>query len=253
MTALEQLKAILKETYRSEDGAEYMVELRPGLTEQRIDQLAASLPTGTIPSEVRQLLHFSSGFSFYGLDDITIDGIQEFGFENIFPNSVQLAGDGFGNFWILDVDASGSWNSVFFVCHDPAVVVLHSGSLTEFIKHIDEYGKMGRNSNLGIIHEETVMDIWQNDPGFTNINEALQSPDRVLSAFAAELPTHFVIADLRGKPNKSGFAWGKFGPKIENAVRHKTELLWGFESRGRQQKSPTQKKKGFFSRLLGRP
>jgi len=39
-----------------------------------------------------------------GLDDITFDGVGQFGIENIFPHAVQLAGDGFGNFWILDVD-----------------------------------------------------------------------------------------------------------------------------------------------------
>jgi hypothetical protein len=46
MTAIEQLKAILNEQYITEDEDEYTVELKPGLTEQQIDQLATQLPTG---------------------------------------------------------------------------------------------------------------------------------------------------------------------------------------------------------------
>ena len=37
MTALEQLKSILNEQYESEDGDEYKVELKPGLTDQQLD------------------------------------------------------------------------------------------------------------------------------------------------------------------------------------------------------------------------
>ena len=72
----------------------------------------------------------------------------------------------------------GKWNSVFYVCHDPAVVVRHS----------DDLG---------------------ND-GFIDIADARISPDKTLSEFAAGLPDHFVVADLRNKPNGAGFAWDKF-------------------------------------------
>lgn len=36
--------------------------------------------------------------AFFGLlEEVTFDGIGQFGFEEFFPNSVRLAGDGFGN------------------------------------------------------------------------------------------------------------------------------------------------------------
>lgn len=243
MTALEQLNLVLNEKYVSEDGDEYKIELKPGLTDQQVDKLATDLPAGQIPSGIRELLKFASGFEFFGLESITFDGVGQFGFENIFPYSVQLAGDGYGNFWILDVDNKGNWNSVFFVCHDPAVVVKHSDSLTEFIGHIDEFGKKGKESNLDIIHESSVMDIWSKYNGFIDIETARKSGDKTLNEFASGLPDNFVIADLRNQPNKAGFAWGKFGPNIDKAVRYETELLWGFEK---------QVKKGFLSKLLGR-
>ena len=45
------------------------------------------------------------------------------------------------------------------------------------------------------------------------------------------------------KQNQSGFAWGKFGPNIDRAKRHETELIWGIEK---------QVKKGLLSILFRR-
>jgi len=61
--------------------------------------------------------------------------------------------------------------------------------------------------------------------------------------FASTLPDNFVFADLRHKQIQSGFVWGKFGPNIDKAKRHETELRWGIEK-------PI--KKGFLSKLFGR-
>lgn len=242
-TPTEQLKAILTEKYTSEDGDEYKVELKPGLTDQQIDDLAKRLPTGQIPNEIKELLKFASGFEFFGLEEVTFDGVGQFGFEEFFPTSVQLAGDGFGNFWILDINKNGQWGNVFYVCHDPAVIVKHSDDLTEFIKHVDEFGKKGKQSNLDVIHEVTVMDIWTKHNGFIDKPTALASSDDKLKSFATNLPDSFVIADLRDKPIKSGFAWGKFGPNIDKAIRHDSELIWGVEK---------VEKKGLLSRLFGK-
>jgi SMI1 / KNR4 family (SUKH-1) len=242
MTITEQLKLLLNEAYVSEDGDEYKIELLPGLTDNEIDNLVKRLPTGKIPNDVRELLSFTKGFEFYGIDEITFDGVGQFGFENIFPYSVQLAHDGFGNFWILDVDSIGNWGNVFYVCHDPAVVVKHSDNLSQFIDHIDEYGKDIENSNLNIIHEKIVFDIWKSNNGFTEINEARNSNDDTLKNFALTLADNFVVADLRDKPNKSGFAWGKFGPNLNKAIKCNDELIWGIERL---------EKKGFFSKLFG--
>lgn len=243
MTPTEKLKSLLTEQYISDDGDEYKIELNQGLTEQQIDELTEKLPTGQIPAEIRELLKFTSGFEFYGLEEVTFDGVGQFGFEEFFPNSVQLAGDGFGNFWILDVDKNGNWGSVYYVCHDQAVIIKHSDNLTQFLEHVNDFGKNGNKSNLDVIHEKVVMDIWCKDNGFIELEKARQSNDTILKDFALSLPDNFVIADLRNKPNKSGFAWGKFGANIEKTKRHETELIWGIEKI---------EKKGFFSKLFGK-
>ncbi|HEX8577710.1 MAG TPA: SMI1/KNR4 family protein [Flavobacterium sp.] len=242
MTPTEKLTSILAEQYISEDGDKYKVELKKGLTNQQIDELAKMLPTGQIPIEIRELLHFASGFEFYGLEEVTFDGVGQFGLEEFFPNSIQLAGDGFGNFWILDIDKNGNWANVFYVCHDPAVIVKHSYNLTQFIEHVNDFGKNGNESNLDIIHEKVVMDIWSKDNGFIELKSARQSNDTILKKFALSLPDNFVIADLRNNTNQSGFAWGKFGSNIDNVRRHETELIWGIEK-------PI--KKGVLSKLFG--
>ena len=241
MTPLEKLKSILAEQYISEDGDEYKVELKAGLTEQQIDDLAKRLPTGQVPSDIRALLQFASGFEFGGIDEVTFDGVEQFGLEEFFPNSIQLAGDGFGNFWILDVNQNGHWGSVFYVCHDPSVIVKHSENLTQFIEHLDDFGKNGKKSNLDIIHEKAVMDIWGKKNGFIELENAKQSSDTTLKNFALSLPDNFVIADLRTQPNQSGFVLNQFGS--DKVKRHDTELIWGIEK-------PV--KKGFLSRLFGR-
>ena len=243
MTALEQLKAILNNRYETEDGDKYQVELKQGLSEEQIDNLAKQLPTGHIPNDIRELLKFASGFEFSGIDEVTFDGVGQFGFENVFPHSLQLVGDGYGNFWILEVDGEGNWGHVYYVCHDPAVVVKHSENLAEFIKHVEEFGEKGSQSHLDTIHEKTVMNIWSSDNGFIEVQQARKSSDTTLKHFAEQLPDNFMVTDLRDKPNGAGFAWGKFGPNIDNAVRHDTELLWGFEK---------QKKKGLLSKLFGK-
>lgn len=242
MTVTEYLRSILSETYISEDGDEYKIELLPGLNDNEIDNLARKLPTGEVPNDVRDLLKFTKGFSFYGIDEITFNGVGQFGFDNIFPYSVQLGHDGFGNFWILDVDSKGNWGHIFYVCHDPAVVVKHSDNLLQFIEHIHEYGKDIENSNLNIIHEKTVFDIWRYDNGFIELNDARNSNDTVLKNFALSLADSYVVSDLRNKPNKSGFAWGKFGPNLHKAVKCNDQLIWGIERA---------EKKGFLSKLFG--
>ena len=48
MTLTEQLKSLLNETYISEDGDEYKIELLPGLTDNEIDILAKGLPKNRV-------------------------------------------------------------------------------------------------------------------------------------------------------------------------------------------------------------
>jgi hypothetical protein len=237
MKPLEKLKSILDNQYESEDGDLYKVKLLAGMTAKELETFKKKLPNQTIPKEIEDLLKFSKGFEFFGLEEIRFDTFEHFGFEELFPFSIQLAGDGFGNFWILDIDSKGNWNSVYYVCHDPAVVVKHSENLTDFIEHVDEFGKLGKESNLDLIHEKIVVDIWQEKAGIMEKNE--KNYDFELGQF--EFPKLFLVADLTDKPIKTGFPWGKSGPKTK-IIRPNDKPIWIVEKKVKQ---------GFLSRLLG--
>src|SRR5689334_8432785 len=45
--------------------------------------------------------------------------------------------DGFGNFWVVDVDPeTGVWGAVFFACHDPSVIVVQAPDLATFLQQL---------------------------------------------------------------------------------------------------------------------
>lgn len=237
MTPKQQLESILSNQYESEDGDLYKVELLNGLSDGELANLKNQLPKNHLPNEIEELLRFSRGFEFFGLEEIRFDAFGEFGFEAMFPNSIQLAGDGFGNFWILDIDSMGNWNSVYYVCHDPAVIVKHSENLAEFIKHVDEFGQKGNQSNMDIIHEETVMEIWSEKVGIMGRNER----DYDFKNVQGIMPEFFLVADLTNKPIKTGFPWGKSGPNTK-IIRPTDDPIWIIEQRRNQ---------GFLSKLFG--
>ena len=237
MNPKQKLESILSNKYESEDGDLYNVELLDGMTNEEITEYKKQLPNNFLPTEIEELLKFSKGFEFYGLEEVRFDSFGHFGFEEMFPNSIQLAGDGFGNFWILDIDTNGNWNSVYYVCHDPAVIVKHSEDLTQFIEQIDEYGKKGNESTLDIIHEQTVMEIWTEKVGIMEKNEK----EYDFQNKKIEFPEMFLIADLTNEPIKTGFPWGKSGANTK-IIRPTDKPIWIVEKKVKQ---------GFLSRLFG--
>lgn len=231
MTPLEQLRKMLDEQYYTQQKEEYSVELFPGLSEEEIDDIGNQLRTNYIPDEIRELLAFSSGFLFYGLDAITFDAVNEFEIPNLVPRSIRIAGDGYGNSWVVDVDAEGEWGSVFYVSQSPAVIVKQSDSLTGFLEQLHEYGKDARKSNIGLVHEIVVNDIWNREDGLVTRDEASYSEDPELSEFARRLPHYYMLGDLRFSEVGSGFAWGKFSTDPRGIIRFKEGYLWGLEKK----------------------
>jgi hypothetical protein len=238
MTPLEQLKVMLPETYRTYKDEEYTIELMPGLGEDEIEELASQLPGKHIPDEIKELLSFSSGFLFFGLDAITFDGIGDFETPNLFHTPIRLAGDGYGNYFILDVNKDGVWGSVYYWFSDPQVLIKHSNSITEFLLDIYHFGKNDGLSSLDAIHNRILHEIWEGNSGFISRDEAVRNGDPDLAEFAYNLPWYYNIADLRDKPTGSGFAWGKFGTKMDKTIRHPYLPLWAFAGKPPMKRRP---------------
>ncbi len=226
MNPTEYLKSIVNERYTNEDGERFSINLKAGLDEEEITAFEYRLP-GKLPTEIRALLEFSSGFEFY-IFNVTFTGSGDFGFEELVRNPIMLTDDGSGNFWVLEVSDNGIWGKVYYVCHDPPVLVKHSENLTQFLQHLHDYGQNWSKSHFDIIYEHTV---WKLDKesNYLTLEDAMNSKDDELIAFTSKLAGDFLIADLRGKPLGSGFEWGKFMKgKGSNIIRHKTLEIWAF-------------------------
>lgn len=236
MTPKEALQSILDHEYKTEDGDKYKVDLIAPMTETEIEEYRNTLPNKHLPEEIEDLLKFSRGFSFQTFDDIQWDTFGDFGFEEVFPHSIPLVGDGFGNFWVLDIDSQGQWKSVYYVCHAPAVIVKHSENLAEFILHVDEFGRLNNASHLMTIHRETVEEIY------TNKEKISEEKVYHFTYLSERLPAKYRVANLKDKATKSGFIWGLSGPHTK-IIRPSDEPLWIVEHK---------KKSGFFSNLFRR-
>ncbi|MCE3229686.1 MAG: hypothetical protein K0S32_4237 [Bacteroidetes bacterium] len=241
MTLTEQVKKLSKEIFITEDNEQWTLELRKGLSEKEISKLEESFPGNKLPDEYKELLKFTIGFEFYGAEAISFDAIDSFGFDGLFVHSIELGQDGLGNCWILDVDDKGNFGKVFFVCHDPAVIIQQSENLLQFLNHLGEYAVYPASHKLITTDSPVPFDIWKNKQGLTDVAGYRQSPDPLLKEFALSLSDNYFITDLRNSLNGSGFAWGKFGADSE-IKRCNHELVWGIGKH--------EKKKGFFSKLF---
>ena len=115
--------------------------------------------------------------------------------EELFPAGVPIAHDGAGNFWVRD------GTPVFFLCHDPPVVLYQSAEVETFLSEPS-------------LDEEALFNVWRTNP-CTLDHAAALAGDEELRAFAAELDERFVFVDLRAPVRGDGFSWGRYGPRTE--------------------------------------
>ncbi|MHC8948018.1 SMI1/KNR4 family protein [Sphingobacterium hungaricum] len=235
MTLKEKLIYISESLYRNEEDENYQIELLEGMSHEEIQNFRNKLPNQYLQEDVEELIRFSSGFEFEPLEEVRFDNFAIFGREELFPNSIQLAGDGFGNFWILDIDSKGNWNSVYYVCHDPAVVVKQAENLSEFLDQINDLGNNFENALINVIHEEKAFEIWKKKSEILKNNRSNYS-----SPLNTETPDSYIIADLKNQPNGSGFIWGLSGANTK-IIRPTDEPIWIVENK---------EKRGFFSKLF---
>lgn len=241
MTNLEVIKKLKESTFEDEDGEKYQLDFQDGLTEPEIEKLKGQFPSKHIDNEIIEILKETKGWDGYGPESVYFDSIGEFGFWELSSNSLTLGNDGFGNHWILDLNNNGEPKKVFFACHDPAVFVVHSRNINEYLNHLLEFYQNPEKCHLNEVQDKTVMTIWDENKLCSSKTEfENQNPEfeDYLKKFEGN---EWSIADLRGGKNKDGFAWGKFGAK-QFIERHPTELIWVMKN----------KKKGFLSKLFGK-
>src|SRR6266542_4303453 len=111
---LEQLRGL---ELRDEDGAVEILELLPPATDAEVSALEARLPAA-LPADIRAALSVSIGLVNGPLESFTLLGLNGFGLEEVFPSAHSIAGDGYGNFWVVNLHPdSRSWSPVWYACH----------------------------------------------------------------------------------------------------------------------------------------
>lgn len=243
MTNLEIIQQLKTSQFTDEDGESYTLDFLPGYSKDDLEQIKHRFSKQAIPEDLAEVLSLTRGWEGYGIETVSFDAIGEFGFTQLLPASVSLANDGLGNFWLLDLDQNGKPGKVWFACHDPAVLVIHSQSLNEFLQHVLAYHQAPSQGHLHEIQNDLVYAIWKDQSRMVALEAFLQANPDFQSHYESYEQDKWMVADLRVGTNKQGFAWGKYGMN-QSIHRHPTELIWLID---RHQPE----KKGFFSRLFG--
>jgi len=239
MTNLELITVLRESTFTNEDGEDYQLEFEPALTAQELQECAKRFPNGSIDSEVEEILKVTKGWDRAWPEAVYFDSVNEFGFAELLPYSVTLGTDGLGNSWVLDLDSAGNAGKVFFACHDPAVLIVHSQNITEYLIHLlDSYRNPGA-CHVNNVQDHIIYDVWKHDRCTSKKSDFLAAHPHYhefLSQFSGE---EWSVADLRGGQNKAGFAWGRYDA-TNLTQRHPTEMLWVMKNN----------KRGFLNRLM---
>ena len=119
MDPLEAIRRAQATRLVNKKGGEVEFELAPALPPADIELLADEVGA-PLSRELRTLLGRTAAIDGGPLHAIDFTGRSlSYGAPEIFPTGLPIAGDVFGNFWILDLPPDGVETApVFFACHD---------------------------------------------------------------------------------------------------------------------------------------
>lgn len=219
------LRSLEGRTWTDEDGEAERVELGPPLSDAEIDALAAEWGV-PVPADARDVLRVTQEIgSVPVLDWVNFTGTWgRDSLESLFPYTLPIAADGYGNHWSVDVlPGSDVFGPVYYVCHDPSAVVYQCADVAEFIQGVLESTQPPHEGPLHFVHEQAVYEVAPGNEVGMEPEEALASDDEVLRAFAESLPPGVAwIADMRNARTGEGFV--TYLP--EELIRHPSEHLF---------------------------
>jgi SMI1/KNR4 family protein SUKH-1 len=241
MDPLEAIRQAQASRLVDEDGREVELELAPALPPPDIERLAQEVGA-PLPGELRALLERTTGIEGGPLQTIDFTGRSlSVGAADTFPTGLPIAGDGFGNFWILDLTSGeGETAPVFFLGHDPPVILYQSPDIGHFLHETFRMLVPPHVSAVDDVQKDRPFNVWRDNPG-TLDHAAAAAGDAQLAAFAAELGERFAFVDLRSPAVGMGFSWGRHGPRTV-LRRHGHERLFAY--------APQEKRPGRLRRLF---
>lgn len=244
---INQLQALAASSYSDEEGEEQWVHLLPGLSNVELESFAIRLPNRYLPLEIKELLCFARGFtnSIVTSEEVRFDVIGDIGSDDLLLNPIELASNGAGDYWYLDINTDGQWGAVFQYYHEIPALIRHSDSLSDFLRYVSDSAKPDARAKLDNQERKAVDQVWQNHKKrkeLIKVDIAKMSEDTVLRQFSLNLPAAYVIADLRKGSATAGFVCEAVLGDGLKAYKHETEPIWAV--------APPQL--GWFSRLFGR-
>lgn len=235
MKAREVLLAADGRTLVSIDGEEETVGLQPAASPARLAEIERELGF-PLPSELRGLLELTAGLEL--LESVDLASVGPCPIEGLFGPLVTLAGDGAGNFWILelrpDLPALGP---IWFLCHDAPVLVYQSPDLATFLQDYLRFLAAPHDGPVAEVVEHAVHRVWTQTIDVPRA-ALLESEDEVLRGFARSLSDGWFVRDLRRARPGDGFPLGRFGPKTPLA-RAGEAFVFAYGSRTRLERAKT--------------
>jgi cell wall assembly regulator SMI1 len=223
------------------DGRPVALQLLPGLDDGAIAEFESGLPC-RLPDPVRDLLRLCRGFEGVGVERVDFTGRDmHFGQEDVFPDGLPVAADGFGNCWIVDLaPGAGRFGPVWFACHDAPVVLYQADDLGGFLVELFKMCGPPHKSLVDDVREDRIRQVWRTNPGVLAYRDCVGSTDTALRDFASALGPAYGIIDLRDAKPGDGFSWGRYGPDTE-VRRYGSRPLFAYKQ-----------KQGLLARWFGR-
>jgi len=238
---MSRLVDIIRDATKTKDKDSSSFKLHPPLNKAEIREFEATLSC-SLPEEIRELLQYCQGFSGDELISVDFTGRDcNFSFTEAFPYGLPIAGDGLGNFWVLDLlPTTTAWGPIYFASHDPAVILYQSPTLTEFLVELFKQSKPPYESLIDAVRNDQLYNIWRTNPGVLSYEDCIAMSDNKLQSFAFSLGSTFQFIDLRNAAIGYGFSWGRYG--ANTVIKRHGELpIFAY-----------QKKQGLFAKLFGR-
>jgi hypothetical protein len=219
------------------DGESETVALQPPASPARVAEIERELGFA-LPRELRDLLAETAGLELLESLDLAGAGPAPWPCDELFGPVLTLAGDGAGNFWVLELrPGTEVLGPVFFVCHDAPVLAYQSPDLATFVGDYLRFAAAPHDGPVGELVRGGIRRIAAQTCDVPRA-QLLASEDEVLRAFAESLEGEWFISDLRRARPGDGRPVGRFGPRTPLA-RAGQELVFAYGSRTRMQRLKT--------------
>lgn len=189
-----------------------------------VASLARRFPV-PVPAELVRLLAVTTGARRTGalLDLDLTGGSHDVEASDLLPAGHPVAGDGSGNFWLLDLTPDTTETApVFFLSHDPPVLLYQWPDLATFVAALlDDAGAVAERA-----HEQALR-VYGSRPGALSYESAATRGDQALRELAHRLGDGWTYVDLRQRTEGDGLVWGRYGPRTRLA-RAGWERIFGY-------------------------